>query len=72
MGLVRQDVMKQLMRYPDVFHVQPDSVELNPAFRDYNERSSKIEAVLRECRSNNVFISLKGWREEVSNVTFIF
>ncbi|PSN54722.1 hypothetical protein C0J52_04864 [Blattella germanica] len=65
-GLVRPDVMMQLMRYPDVFHIQPDSVELNPAFRDYDERSTKVEAVLRECRSNNVFVTLKGWREEVS------
>jgi hypothetical protein len=65
-GLVRPDVMLQLLRYPDVFHVQPDSVELNPAFRDYDERSSKVEAVLRECRSNNIFITLKGWREEAS------
>lgn len=63
---MRPDVMLQLLRYPDVFHIQPDSVELNPAFRDYDERSSKVEAVLRECRSNNVFITLKGWREEAS------
>jgi hypothetical protein len=65
---VRPDVMLQLSRYPDVFHVQSDSVELNPAFRDYDERSSKVEAVLRECRSNNVFVALKGWREEASTL----
>ena len=63
---MRPDVMLELSRYPHVFHVQTDSVELNPAFRDYDERSSKVEAVLRECRSNNVFVTLKGWREEVS------
>ncbi|KAJ9600395.1 hypothetical protein L9F63_009323, partial [Diploptera punctata] len=71
-GLVRQDVMKQLMRYPDVFHIQPDSVELNPAFRDYDERSSRVEAVLRECRSNNMFVTLKGWREECFEVRSVF
>jgi hypothetical protein len=60
--------MLELLRYPDVFHIQPDSVELNPAFRDYDERSSKVEAVLKECRSNNVFVALKGWREEVSTI----
>ncbi|XP_021916856.1 uncharacterized protein YJR142W isoform X3 [Zootermopsis nevadensis] len=71
-GLVRPDVMLQLLRYPDVFHIQPDSVELNPAFRDYDDRSSKVEAVLRECRSNNVFIALKGWRDECFEVRTVF
>lgn len=41
------------------------SVELNPAFRDYEERSNKINEVLKELRSENTFIALKGWRDEV-------
>ncbi|XP_066993580.2 uncharacterized protein [Anabrus simplex] len=71
-GLVRPDVILHLMRYPDVFHIQPDAVELNPAFRDYRERSAKLDDVLRECRSNNVFIALKGWREECFEVRAVF
>lgn len=40
-------------------------MELNPAFRDYEERSNKVDKVLRELRAENAFITLKGWRDEV-------
>ena len=65
-GLVRPDIMVELLRYPEVFIVRPDSVELNPAFRDFDERTARVEEVLQECRANNTFITLKGWRNEVS------
>nr|CAD7434020.1 unnamed protein product [Timema monikensis] len=71
-GLVRPDVMCELVRYPDIFHVQPDGVELNPAFRDYAERSAKVEAFLKECRANNLFVALKGWRDECYEVRPMF
>nr|CAD7267011.1 unnamed protein product [Timema shepardi] len=71
-GLVRPDVMCELLRYPDIFHVQPDGVELNPAFRDYAERSAKVEAFLKECRANNLFVALKGWRDECYEVRPMF
>lgn len=41
-------------------------VELNPAFRDYSERSEKVDKVLRDLRAKGLFSALKGWREEVS------
>lgn len=40
-------------------------VELNPAFRDYQERSVQVDKVLRELRAKNAFVTLKGWRDEV-------
>ncbi|KAJ8980767.1 hypothetical protein NQ317_016016 [Molorchus minor] len=67
-GLVRPDVMKQLLKYPEVFHVNSGCVELNPAFRDYKERSNEIDKVLRKLRAENVFIALKGWRDEFYEV----
>ncbi|KAJ8946940.1 hypothetical protein NQ314_008739 [Rhamnusium bicolor] len=67
-GLIRPDVMKQLLKYPEVFQVSSGYVELNPAFRDYEERSSQVERVLMELRAENVFIALKGWRDEVGNL----
>jgi len=70
-GLIRPDMVKNLQRFPDVFDVQPDAVELNPAFRDYDERSARIDSVLRECRDNNLFNTLKGWRDEVLHLTII-
>lgn len=64
-GLIRPDIMKTLLRYPEIFVMQPDCIELNPAFRDYDERTNRIEKVLRECRDKNDFVALKAWREEV-------
>nr|XP_018902702.1 PREDICTED: uncharacterized protein YJR142W [Bemisia tabaci] len=63
-GLVRPDVTNHLLKYPEIFLVQPHAVVLNPAFRDYSERSTQVEKFLRECRSTNTFITLKGWRDE--------
>ncbi|XP_058798534.1 uncharacterized protein LOC131668418 [Phymastichus coffea] len=67
-GLVRPDVMKELLNYPQVFQVYPEYVQLNPAFRDYAERSAKVDEVLREWRCGGKFIALRGWREEYYDV----
>ncbi|KYB25360.1 Uncharacterized protein YJR142W-like Protein [Tribolium castaneum] len=67
-GLVRPDVMSQLLKFPEVFRITSGCVELNPAFRDYEERSSQVDRVLRELRAGSVFIALKGWRDECYEV----
>lgn len=54
-----------LMLILQVFHFTSKCIELNPAFRDYEERSSKIDDILKKLRADNVFIALKGWRDEV-------
>lgn len=64
-GLVRATVTIELSRYPNVFIVNPNSVTLNPAFRDYDERSANIESVLKEMKEKKLFTTLKGWRDEV-------
>lgn len=76
-GLIRPDVLKQLFKYPEVFCIRNDCnqqpktnssnnvVELNPAFRDYAERSDNVDRVLRKFRADSVFVTLKGWRDEV-------
>lgn len=46
-----------------------DIVELNPAFRDYAERSENVDKVLRQFKKDETFVTLKGWREEVSRKT---
>lgn len=45
---------------------QKGIIELNPAFRDYDERTHRVEEILREFRANDVFVTLRGWRDEVS------
>lgn len=66
-GLIRPDVLSKLTNYPEVFSIQKNCVTLNPAFRDYTERSAKIETILKECRAQGTFVTLKGWRDEVSS-----
>ncbi|CAG9759770.1 unnamed protein product [Ceutorhynchus assimilis] len=67
-GLIRPDVMRQLINFPEVFHITRGCVELNPAFRDYEGRSTKIDQVLRKLRDKNIFVTLKGWRDECYEV----
>ncbi|XP_055541525.1 uncharacterized protein LOC129727579 [Wyeomyia smithii] len=73
-GLITQNVLEQLFKYPEVFFIrtaEPDKqniVELNPAFRDYIERSEQVDRVLKEFRAQGVFIALKGWRNECFDV----
>lgn len=68
-GVIRPDILKELFRYPEVFVIKDKEkskvVELNPAFRDYNERTDNVDRVLRKFRHDNTFIALKGWRDEV-------
>lgn len=68
-GLIRPDVLKQLYNYPEVFCIRnndvKDVVELNPAFRDYTERSENVDKILRKFKADGTFVTLKGWREEV-------
>lgn len=45
-------------------------MELNPAFRDYNERTAHLEKVLRDLRSDGLFSALQGWRDECFEVKF--
>lgn len=51
-----------------MFQVHPEYVQLNPAFRDYAERSTKVNEVLREWRGGGKFVALHGWREEFYDV----
>lgn len=68
-GVVRPDVLKELFKYPEVFVIKDNEkskvVELNPAFRDYNERTENVDRVLRQFRKDDIFLALKGWRDEV-------
>lgn len=51
-----------------IFQVHPQYVQLNPAFRDYAERSARVDEVLREWKAGGKFVTLRGWREECHEV----
>lgn len=53
-------------------------MELNPAYRDYSERTEKVDFILRDMRTKGLFAAaLKGWRDEcyevlsISNVSLL-
>lgn len=53
-------------------------MELNPAYRDYGERTEQVDAILRDMRTKGLFsAALKGWRDEdyevlsISNVSLL-
>ncbi|XP_055372183.1 uncharacterized protein LOC129606103 [Condylostylus longicornis] len=73
-GLIKSEVLKHLKRFPEVFCIRKCEysnqgiVELNPAFRDYGERTEKLDKVLRQLKSENIFTALSGWRDEYYEV----
>lgn len=71
-GVIRPDVLKELFKYPEVFVIRDKDkskiVELNPAFRDYNERTQRVDNLLRKFRQEDTFVALKGWRDEVYKI----
>ncbi|KAL1464307.1 hypothetical protein WDU94_003965 [Cyamophila willieti] len=68
-GLIKPEVKKHLLSYPDIFTFQVNNtVHLNPSFHTYEARSKCLDQVLRELRTKNVFVALKGWRDECYEV----
>ncbi|XP_022906570.1 uncharacterized protein [Onthophagus taurus] len=56
--------MMSCRNYYPILRVTSGFVELNPAFRDYEERSTRINEVLKKLREENKFSTLRGWRDE--------
>lgn len=53
------------------FKVTDRFVELNPAFRNYSERTTGVAKVLGDLRKENEISALKGWRDEVFTLFLI-
>lgn len=68
-GLIKPEIKKHLLSYPDVFTFQVNNtIHLNPSFHTYEARSKCLDQVLCEFRTKNLFIALKGWRDECYEV----
>nr|XP_006811737.1 PREDICTED: nudix hydrolase 20, chloroplastic-like [Saccoglossus kowalevskii] len=70
-GILLPDVIEQLKKYPDVFHMvtnsnnQVEKICLASQLKTYEERTEKVNKVLEEFRDQNLFpVALKGWRHE--------
>jgi hypothetical protein len=66
-GVVRNDSWRELSKFSSVFSVdeQQRCVKLTDQLQSPHERTEKVNKVLIELRENQVFHSLKGWRNEV-------
>ena len=66
-GLIRPDIWKHLKGYDDVFCLDEKSstICLSPHLDTVEKRSSAFENILEQLRAKDVFVSLRGWRNEV-------
>ena len=75
-GLVPQYVQKELQNYPHVFETanlkgsdKTVCVNLSIALDSVEKRDEALAEVLEDLRSKNAFVSLKGWRDEVNEMS---
>lgn len=70
-GTIPPFVLPHLSSHPDVFKVikndfgNIDHVTLAPHLNTFENRSQKVEEVMQEFRKNDLFVTLRGWRNEV-------
>lgn len=65
-GVMQAKVVEAAGRHPDVFQIDPSgTVSLNPSLSTYEDRSARINHVLSQWREERLFVTLKGWRNEV-------
>lgn len=59
-------VIEATLRHPDVFMTDATgAIWLNPSLKTYDERSSVMNQVLSQWKEEGLFVTLKGWRDEV-------
>ncbi|EDO49616.1 predicted protein [Nematostella vectensis] len=77
-GTVLPRVMPHLQSHPDVFTIvmnddgSVEHVTLAPSLKTFEERTKGVNDVMEEFRKNDVFVTLRGWREEEFAVSRAF
>ncbi|XP_060074292.1 uncharacterized protein LOC132554015 [Ylistrum balloti] len=76
-GLIPRNVWKHLIDYPDVFTVSGSeesgsSLAIKDIYKTVNERTDAVATVLADLRQKDVFVCLKGWRDELYDVRTTF
>ncbi|XP_033728823.1 nudix hydrolase 24, chloroplastic-like [Pecten maximus] len=78
-GLIQPDVWKHLINYPDVFVISGSdeltsrkSLSIKDTFKTANERTAAVAKVLEDLRQKDVFLSLRGWRNETYDIRHTF
>ena len=68
LGVMQARVIEAASRYPDDAFLIPRKWSLHPSMTTYEERSARINQVLTQWREERLFVTLKGWRNEVDAV----
>ena len=63
-GFISPQVKEQLQNYPDVFDIRSKYVTFNKSLDSPAVRSTALETVLLKMKSENIFSTLNGWRNE--------
>ena len=71
-GLISPQVVEQLKSYQDVFKISDDFVTLDPKLSSYEERSQAIGNVLADLKARDIFLALRGWRNECYEIKSAF
>ena len=64
-------VVKELRNYPDVFEISGQTggcLSLSSSMGSRDEQDQSVAAVLQDLRRKNVFVTLRGWRDEVKTL----
>ena len=65
-GVMQARVVEAACRHPDVFQMDSSGmISMHPALTTYEERSARINHVLSQWKEERLFVTLKGWRNEV-------
>ncbi|XP_046852027.1 nudix hydrolase 24, chloroplastic-like [Xenia sp. Carnegie-2017] len=71
-GIIPSYVYKELEDYTEVFVVNEKCIQLNDTLTDSYNRTNKINNVLHSLWHEDKFCALKGWRNEMYNVSKSF
>ncbi|EDO49598.1 predicted protein [Nematostella vectensis] len=69
-GTILPNVLTQIRKYPDIFAVikttdSDEHVTLVPSLLTFEERTQKVNEVVQEFRKKDLFVTLRGWRDEM-------
>lgn len=70
LGLITPEVEEVLKEYAQVFVIKDQCVTLVDTLNTYDSRTKAVAAVLKDMRSQDKFLTLRGWRDEVSQGLF--
>ena len=79
MGILTSKAASLLRSYPSVFELhksdkisKQEYIKLSDKFKTFDDRTKAVENVVKELAKKDAYVSLKGWRNEASEVFYLF